>query len=135
MPKLKTYDPSQVSLIIGGSIIGSWNTIAIDLVDDKFSFEPDTSSGELTRVKNMSKNGTFVLTLPQASGDNDVLSAFELTDALIACSVKDNGGNLIAVMPLGTIVKAAGAEFAKENGTREWTVQGNIDLYVPGGNT
>lgn len=132
--KVKTYDPTQVSVIIGGSIVQSWNTVAIARDEDKFEFASDTSSGEATRIKNASKLGSFVLTLPQGSDDNAVLSALEITDALISCTIKDNSGTTIAVMPLGTIVKAADAEFAKENSEREWTVKGNLDLYVVGGN-
>lgn len=135
MPKLKTYDPSQVSVIIGGSIIGSWNTIAKAMDEDRFSFISDTSSGEATRTKNANRLGTFILTLPQASGDNLTLSALEITDALIACSIKDNGGDSLHVMPLGTVQKAADTEYAKEPGETVWTIKGNIDVDVVGGNS
>lgn len=135
MPNIKTYDPSQVSIIASGSILESWGTVAIAFDEDKFSFESDTSSGEATRVKNKSKLGTITITMPQASGDNDTMSALEVTDSLGAYSVIDNGGSTLAIIPLGTIMKMADAEFAKENSTREWVVKGNLDVYVVGGNT
>jgi hypothetical protein len=136
MPKLKTYDPSQVSVILGGSIIGSWNTVAIAMDEDKFLFASDTSSGEATRTKNANTLGTYTLTLPQASEDNATLSALLLSDALVVCSIKDNGGDTIAVMPLGTVMKSADSEFGRgEGGEREWVIKGNIDVYFVGGNS
>ena len=134
MPDVKTYDPSQGSLIVGGSIVASWRTVAVVKDEDGFTFDSDTNSGEATRTKNASKLGTFTVTLPQASSDNATLSAFEITGALISCVFKDNSGNSLHVMPLGTIVKGADSEYGKEAGDREWTVRGNLDVHVPAGN-
>jgi len=134
MADVKTYDPSQGSLIVGGSIIASWREVSVARDEDGFTFDVDTSSGEATRTKNASKLGTFTVTLPQASGDNATLSALEVTDALVAVMFKDNSGNSLHVMPFGTIVKGADAGYAKEAGDREWTIRGNLDVHLNGGN-
>ena len=135
MPDVKTYDPSQGSLIIGGAIVGSWRTVAVVKDEDGFSFDSDTNSGEATRTKNSSKLGTITVTLPQASADNAGLSAHEAAGSLIACVFKDNSGLSLHVMPLGTIVKGADAEYAKEAGDREWSIRGNLDVHLNAGNS
>lgn len=132
--EVKTYDPSQGSLILGGAIIGSWRTVAVVEDEDGVTFDTDTNSGEATRTFNSSKLGTFTVTLPQASSDNAVMSAFKAAKSLISCVFKDNSGLSLHVMPLGTVVKSADAEYAKEAGDREWLVRGNLDVNVIGGN-
>ena len=132
--EVKTYDPSQGSLILGGAIIGSWRAVAVVEDEDGVTFDTDTNSGEATRTFNSSKLGTFTVTLPQASSDNAVMSAFKAAKSLISCVFKDNSGLSLHVMPLGTVVKSADAEYAKEAGDREWLVRGNLDVNVIGGN-
>ena len=40
--EVKTYDPSQVSLIVGGTIVKSWNKIAVAKDEDGWSFNAGT---------------------------------------------------------------------------------------------
>jgi hypothetical protein len=131
---MKTYDPTQVSIIIGGAIIKSWDIIAVAMAEDKNTFTPSTT-GQLTRTKNANKQGTFTLTLPQASEDNAVLSGLLKVDGVIPCAVIDTGGFSIHSMAEGVIVKSPDAEYGKESGTREWMITGSInDPQVVGGN-
>ena len=131
---VKTYDPTQVVVIIGGSIMKTWNTVTVSRDNDRFVMTEGTQ-GEVTRTKNAGKLGTIVLTNPQASADNTTLSAHELAGSLMACSVIDKGGASVAVMPEGTIMKIPDSEFGEEAGTREWTIKGEIpDPFVAGGN-
>jgi len=134
MPDVKTYSPVQGSLIVGGSIVESWRTVSVAEDEDGWTFDVDSNSGETTRTENASKLGTFTVTLPQASTDNATLSAFKAAKSLIAVSFIDNSGASLHVMPLGTIVKVADAEYAKEAGDREWTIRGNLDVNILGGN-
>ena len=122
---IKTYDPSQVSVIVGGSIITSWNTVTPDRDEDSFTFNTGTT-GESTRTKNLNKMGTFTIVLPQTSADNAVMSGFEVGGSLISCSIIDKSGASLAVMPEGTVMKPATSEFGKESGEREWVVKGDI---------
>ena len=133
MNEVKTYDPGQVSLIVGGSIIKSWNTIAVAKDEDDWSFAAGTT-GEVTRTKNLNRLGAITITLPQTSQDNGVLSAFAVTGGLLSCIVKDASGRSLHVMPEGTVVKPADSEYGKESGEREWMVKGSIVEMTVGGN-
>jgi hypothetical protein len=130
---VKTYDPGQVSLIVGGTIIKSWDKIAVAMDEDDWSFAAGTS-GEVTRVKNLNRLGAITIALPQTSADNAVLSAFRVSGALLPCIVKDASGNSLHVMPEGTVVKPADSEYGKEAAQREWMVKGAITEMTVGGN-
>lgn len=132
---VKTYDPSMVSVIIGGSIIKSWDSVKAGRTNPKWKHTEGTS-GELTRTKNTSLLGAITLTLPQASADNAVLSAFEVSGELIPCMVVDKGGTSIHTMPEGTVIKMPDAEYGKDAGSREWVIEGElIEPSVVGGNS
>ena len=134
VPGVKTYDPSMVSAIIGGAILQSWNTIRVELTEDRFTFTKGTS-GEVTRTKNPVMLGNIILVLPQTSEDNAILSAFEVAGNTLACMIVDRSGASIHVMPQGTVVRPANAEYGKEATEREWTITGQIkDPNIVGGN-
>ncbi len=133
MNEVRTYDPGQVSVIVGGTIIKSWNTIRVAKDEDDWTFNAGTS-GEVTRTKNLNRLGGITLTLPQTSQDNAVLSAFSVAGGLLSCIVKDASGNSLHVMPEGTVVKPADSEYGKESGEREWMVKGSIVEMTVGGN-
>ena len=131
---VKTYDPLQVSIIIGGSIIKSWDQVVVSRDNDRWNFSEGTS-GEVTRTRNAGRLGSIKLVLPQASADNAVLSAFEVAGSLIACAVLDKGGSSVHVMPEGTVTRTPDAEYSKEAAQREWLVKGElIDPNTVGGN-
>lgn len=129
----KTYSPGEVSLIIGGTIINSWNTITVSRNEDK-NFATVGTQGEVTRTVNVSKLGTIVITLPQSSADNAALSAKEIANGIESIGVMDKSGNSIATIAEGFMTGVAESEFGKELGEREWTFQGSLDVYVVGGN-
>jgi len=129
----KTYTPDQVSLIVGGSIIKSWNKVTIKRDEDGWSFSAGTS-GEVTRTKNLNTLGAITITMPQTSADNAVMSAYEVSDALLSCFVKDNGGASLYALPEGTVIKPADSEFGKDASEREWTIKGALAAFTVGGN-
>ncbi len=131
---MKTYDPKEVAVIIGGAIIKSWNTVTVAMLEDQNTFSASTT-GEPTRTKNANKLATITLVVPQASEDNAALSTLLIADTVIPCSVIDTAGNSLHVMAEGVIVKSPDAEYAKEDGEREWVITGNINNpQVVGGN-
>jgi len=130
---MKNYNPKEVTLIIGGRIIKSWNTVRVAMDEDEWTFTAGTT-GESTRTKNANKLGSLVITSPQASEDNAFMSAFQASGTLIPCSVVDKSGTSIHVMAKGTVVKMPDAEYGKEAGEREWTVKGDIETNLVGGN-
>lgn len=133
MAELKTYDPKQVSVIVGGSIIKSWNTVTAARDNESWMMTTGTQ-GESTRTKNANKMGAITLVLPQASDDNAILSAYEISGAQISISIIDKSGISLHSMPEGTVTKTPDAEYGNEAGEREWIIRGDLPIHVPGGN-
>ena len=131
--EVKTYDPDQVSVIVGGTIIKSWNKIMVAKDEDDWTFNAGTT-GEVTRTRNLNRLGTITLTLPQTSADNGILSAFAVSGGLLSCVVKDGSGRSLHVMPEGTVVKPADSEYGKESGERAWSLKGAVVEMTVGGN-
>jgi len=133
MADTKTYDPSQVVVIVGGSIVKSWNTVTAARDEENFMMTVGTQ-GEATRTKNANKMGVLTLVLPQASVDNAVLSAFFNSGAQISVSVTDKSGVSLHVIPEATVTKSPDAAYGKEAGEYEWLIRGNLSIHVLGGN-
>lgn len=131
---MKTYDPSEVSVVIGGVIVKSWNEVTVAMEEDRNVLDTGTT-GETTRTKNANRLGTIVIDMPQTSEDNLKLSGLLALDVPVPCAVIDSGGFSLHVMPQGVIMKSPDSGYGKENGTREWTITGDIpDPQVVGGN-
>lgn len=130
---MKTYDPSQGILTIGGAIMAGWNGVTTEYDEDEWAFTPGTQ-GELTRTKNLSKLGTITVIFPQTHSNNMLMSGFQTAGSLIVCAFMDKSGLSLATMGKGTVVKQATSEFAKESGEREWQIKGNIEAMIVGGN-
>ncbi len=129
----KTYDPSQGSLVVGGTLMSdkAWNSITIERVEDGWSFNTSTS-GKSTRTKNLNKRTQLTIAVPQSSDVNDLMSAKYATDSLQSCTFIDRSGTTVATMPYGTIVRIPSAEFAKESGEREWMIEGDAIIFLGG---
>lgn len=130
---VKTYRPDQVSISIGGSLITSWDKVKVSKDNDDWTFQEGTT-GEVARVKNLGKLGTIELELMQTSSDNDVLSAYQISDSTVLCSLIDKSGKTVAIIPEGTVVKPADSEFGKEPVNRIWQIKGALSVYVVAGN-
>ena len=133
MGDTKTYDPSQVSVIIGGSIIKSWNTVTAARDEENFMMTVGTQ-GEATRTKNANKMGVITLVLPQASVDNLILTGFFNLGTQISVSITDKSGVSLHVIPEATVTKSPDASYGKEAGEYEWLIRGNLSVHVLGGN-
>lgn len=133
MGDTKTYDPSQVVVVVGGSIIKSWNTVTAARDEESFMFTNGTQ-GEATRTKNANKMGVITLVLPQASVDNLVLSLSWNQGTQISVSVVDKSGASLHVIPEATVTKSPDAVYGKEAGELEWLIRGNLSVHTLGGN-
>ena len=134
MGAVKTWDRSLASLIIGGSIIKSWKKVVVSMGTDAWTFTSG-AGGELTRTKNSGSIDSIKVTLPQTSTDNAMMTAFEISGALIPCMFVDKGGTSLHTMPEGTVVKIPDAEYSDEPSDREWTITGQIiNPNIVGGN-
>ena len=130
---LKTYAPGEVSVVIGGSIINSWNSVTVARNEDK-NFPSVGTQGEVTRTVNASNLGTITLVLPQSSADNAVLSAKEVANGIESIGIMDKSGDSIHTMPEGFITTVAEAGYEKELTEREWVFQGDLPVNIIGGN-
>lgn len=130
----KTYDPSQVSVIVGGNIITNFEKVSVSRDEDNWKFQAG-SSGEVTRTKNSNPLGTIEIELSQTVAEQVGLSALVGTDALIPINVADLNGTSIHTMPEGSVMKVADAEYGKDDATtRTWTLKGALTVHVVGGN-
>lgn len=129
----RTYDPTQVAVVLGISALVNWNSVRAVRDESEWMFSAGTQ-GEVTRTKNANKLGTITIVTPQSSLDNETLSTYALSGSTIPCVIRDNNGTSLYVMPLATVSKWADSENAKESGTREWEIKGRFDIFYVGSN-
>lgn len=137
----KTYDPSQLQIIVGGFQIsgfadGSFVTVARNA--DAFALYMGTD-GEGTRAKSNNKSGRITFTLAQSSDSNAILSGIAAADELansgvIPVLVKDGSGISLYAAETAWIVKYPDSEFGREVGTREWILETDSLAVFVGGN-
>jgi hypothetical protein len=136
----KTYDPSQVAIIVGGYNItgfadGSFITVARNA--DAFALYVGTD-GEGTRAKSNNKSGRITITLAQSSDSNAILSGIATLDELsnngiVPLLIKDNSGLSLYAAETAWIVKTPDSEFGREVGSREWILEtDNLSAFVAG---
>jgi len=133
---VKTYDPKQVIIIIGGNTMTGFADGTFVIVarnEDGWSLQIGTD-GEGTRSKSNNKSGTVTFTLMQSSDSNQILSALAALDELsnagaVPIMVKDNSGESLYIAETAWIRKYADSEFAREAGPREWVLE--TDVLVP----
>lgn len=138
---MKTYDPSEVSLIVGGHIVeggveGDFVTVARD--EDSFSYHSDINGGG-TRSKNPNHAGKITIKLQSSSTSNEFLSSLISADELngsgiVPVFVKDNSGNDLHVSEASYITKHPDAAYSKEVGEREYIIQCENLKMFSGGN-
>lgn len=130
---MRTYNPKEVSILVGTSLLTGWDNVRIVRAEDGVMFAVGTQ-GEVTRTINQNKLGSFVITMQQSSIDNETLSALEISKLAVPCTVIDKSGTTVAVIDLGTVVKIPDSDMGKEAGTREWTITGEMISAFIGSN-
>ena len=137
----KTYDPSQVAIIVGGFQVTGFadgSFLTVERNADNFALYIGTD-GEGTRAKSNNKSGRMTFTLAQSSDANAFLSALVTADELsnsgiVPVLVKDNSGTSLFSAETAWIVKHPAAEFGREIGTREWILETDSLAVFTGGN-
>lgn len=137
----KTYDPSQVAIIVGGFQVTGFadgTFLTVERNADNFALYIGTD-GEGTRAKSNNKSGRMTFTLAQSSDANAFLSALVTADELsnsgiVPVLVKDNSGSSLYSAETAWIVKHPAAEFGREIGTREWILETDNLAVFTGGN-
>ena len=137
---VKTFDPKQVQVIIGGNeIAGFADGEFINIERDENTFSKVVGAdGEVSRSKSNNRSGALTLTLLQTSASNDVLSAIMIADELtnsgiIPIFVKDSLGTTNLFAGEGWIQKPPASPFDKEITNREWVIElASVDVFIGG---
>lgn len=137
---VKTYDPGQVAVIVGGKIIGGFadgSVVKVSRNEDAYNLKVGVS-GEGTRARSRNKSGKIEIMLMQSSDSNDVLSGFALADeasnsGAVPALVKDASGRSLASAATAWVKKYPDSEFKKEVDTRTWVFETDeLDLFIGG---
>lgn len=135
-----TYDPKQVSVIVGGKIITGFadgSFVEFERNENAWNLKVGVD-GEGARAKSNNLSGKITLTLMQSSASNDVMSAFAAADELsnagaVPFYLKDNSGRTIATALTAWVQKYPKTTFAKEIESRQWILEtDDIEIFVGG---
>jgi hypothetical protein len=131
---LKTYDPSEVVVAVGGALLASWNQVTAEFAEDQNLMSTGTT-GETTRTKNANRTGTVTINIPQTSTDNAILNALALTNSVVNVSIVDKSGTIVITIPEGVFQKVPNIVLGKDaaDGSRDWLLTGKL-FMVGGGN-
>lgn len=137
---LKTYDPKQVILVVGGAIINGFadgTFISVERSNDMFS-KVSGADGIVSRAKSNDKSGTITVTLAQTSSGNDILAGYAVRDELanagvVVVSCKDLSGRSTFFAATAWVRKMPTSEYSKEISDREWQMDcADLDIFVGG---
>lgn len=138
---MKTYDPKQVQIIVGGIPLsgfadGSFVTVA--RAEDAWTMTVG-ADGEGTRSKSNNKSGQITVVLMQSSQSNQYLSNLILADeinnaGLVPTMVKDGSGSSLYMAEQSYVKKAPDSDFAKVAGTRTYVIETDNLQMFNGGN-
>lgn len=141
---MKTYDPRQLVLSIGGLLIarGFSEESMIKVTQTSPRFESVVGvDGEVTRVRIYDGRATALLSLMQSSEANTMLSNLHLRDINVpngagvgAFLVQDLNGDTLVKSPWAWIKGLPETEFGKKVGMRAWEIElANNDTTIVGG--
>lgn len=140
MPEVRTFDPKQTVLTVGGIPIGGF----ADGTFLQFEYDEDAynkvvgADGITSRAKTNNQGGTLTITLAQTSPSNDILSGYANTDKLsntgvVPVVVKDVNGTTVIFAPNGWVRKQASLEWGKEISDNEWILDlTDVDVVIGG---
>lgn len=135
---VRTYDPKQVIVTIGGVPMSGFSEgtfLEVDRSEPTWNMVVG-ADGLVTRGKTNNFSGVMTLTLKQSSPSNDVLSAFmavdEATNAgVVPVLIKDLSGNSIYFSARAWITQYANSSFGKDISDRSWILNlDEADIFV-----
>lgn len=137
---MKTYDPKNVSIIIGSHIVSGFadgTFINVERRNPTWSLVAG-ASGETERSKSNDKSGRITLTLLQSSASNDILSGFAQSDELdnsgtFPLLMKEDTGTTIIEATEAWCTKPSNTPYGKESQGREWVIETGELVMVVGG--
>ena len=132
----RSYDPSKVSVIIGGEIILGFvasKFITVSFAEAALTYTAGLSSGAISR--NPNRQGSFMIELLQTSPSNDHLQQYisrarnDEDGWYFSVLILNNRGGEIASADSAWITKEPDLEFSKVAGSKKWSIQtGNLFL-------
>lgn len=143
MQGIKTYDPKNVQIIMGGvPITGFADGTFIDVAMDEDQFTKTVGGdGEVSRAKSNNQCATVTVTLQQTSGSNDVLSGLYQADKLnnagaVPLMIKEIGtGKTLCFTQAAWVERLPNTTYSKDIEERAWTIAtGQLEIFI-GGNT
>ena len=129
-----TYAPREISVTVAGTPITGFaedTFVSVERNSDAFTLKAGADGG-ISRTHSADRSGMITLTLKQTSTSNEVLSALQLADELtlsakFPIAVRDSNGTSLHFGADAWIQKVANAEYASDEGDREWVI-GVADL-------
>ncbi len=130
--EVKTYDPAQIALVVGGFLVtgfepGTFVTVVRSVSNYGWTVGPDGVEGIRTKLND--KSALMTITLRQTSPANFVLSNFANKDetegnAVVPVSLADaNSPDTEFVSAKGWIEKPADANYAETPQGRAWQIR------------
>jgi len=137
---MKTFDPKQVSVIVGGHIVQGYadGTFVECARNNDTWTRSGGADGEQTRSKSNDRSGTITITLMQSSVSNAVLEGYAIADeatnaGVVPSLVKDNNGSEIVTAAQSWVQKPADKGHAKETSDRVWVLETGELIFAGGG--
>lgn len=138
---MKTYDPAQVQVIVGGIPISGFADGTFIRVGRRAAAWDLTvgTDGEGTRAKSNDRSGFVEIELMQSSASNITLSDLSLADELsnagvVPIMIKDGSGSSLHTAEQAFIEKNPDGEYAKTATTRVWRFITDNLIDYHGGN-
>jgi hypothetical protein len=139
---VRTYDPKQTIVSIGGSIMqGFADGTFLSIADDEDRFAKVVGAdGTVSRAKSNNTSATVSLTLKRTSPSNDVLSSIARDDEIanlgvVPIMVKDLNGTSLFQADAAWIQARPTEDSSKEIDDREWVIAtGPARRHIGGSN-
>ena len=126
---MRTYDPGQVQVLVGGNIISGYadGTFVVVERDEDAYIKHSGTDGDVSRAKTNNKTGTMTLTLAQTSFSNDILDGIRILDELsndgvVPVMIKDGSGRTLLFAAEAWVRKMPSSEYGNEITDREWVL-------------
>lgn len=141
---VKTYDPSDVQIILGTTPISGFadgTFISVSMDENQFT-KTVGADGNVSRSKSNNRTGTATLTLQQTSQSNDFLSALQAADELanggaVPMMIKEIGsGSTLVFTQAAWIEKLPDVSYSKDIEDRSWTIAtAQLQTFIGGNST
>lgn len=141
--QVRTYDPSQVTVVVGGIPISGFadgTFIMVEPMSDASTSQSGADS-EIARAMGTDRRHTVTITLQQTSASNDALSALYAVDqgtrggGLAPLTVVDLSGRTVFRVSQSWVARTPNMEFGKELSDRVWVFHtGAPSVLLVGGN-